>query len=68
MYKNFVYILIMLQYKNFTAKIHYINRSNSFYGEVMHNNCLIHCQAAEQITLIEAFQDAVDQYLLFLFK
>lgn len=53
----------MLKYKNFTAKIHYINRSDSFYGEVIDEYYLINCQAEQQQNLLAAFKDAVDQYL-----
>ena len=59
---------MLLKYKNFIAEINYISRTGCFCGEVVNNNedGLIIFQAEHQQKLAEAFQIAVEQYLLFM--
>jgi len=52
-----------LFYKNFTAKIYFSPRTDTFFGEIQNLSELVAFQAHELADIQQAFQEAADLYL-----
>lgn len=53
----------MMSYKNYLGSVHYSDEDRIFYGKLVFIRALVSYEGTDVISLREAFEEAVDDYL-----